>query len=122
MDDRAAELLDALECRGQVGDGEVREGSGIARTGTTLVDPEAEAVGIRFPPGSGGGRPRCKLDAEDSAPEAAGATGVVGRKLDQWRGHRQEYGPPGPCFAAPVREQQKGQLVAVDRPLAHTVA
>ena len=57
-----------------------------------LVDPEAKAVGIRLPPGSGGDRPGCELDAEDSAPDAAGTPGVIGRELDQWRGPK-EYAP-----------------------------
>ena len=41
MDDRAAELADALECRGQVGDGEVGQGGRVAGARSTLVDSEA---------------------------------------------------------------------------------
>ena len=41
VDDRAAELADALECRGQVGDGEVGQGGRVAGTRSTLVDSEA---------------------------------------------------------------------------------
>jgi hypothetical protein len=41
VDDRAAKFADALERSGQVRDGEVRKGSGIAGTGSTIVDPQA---------------------------------------------------------------------------------
>jgi len=44
MDDRAAELADALECRGQVGDGEVGQGGGVAGARSTLVDSEPEGL------------------------------------------------------------------------------
>jgi hypothetical protein len=82
VDDRAAELADALESRGQVGDGEVRKGSSIAGTGSTIVDPEAQAVGVRLPPGSGRGGPGREVDPKDSTPKPAGTTGIVGRELD----------------------------------------
>jgi hypothetical protein len=87
VDDRAAEFADAREGRGQVGDGEVRKGCGIARAGSTLVDPEAEAAGVCLPPGSGRGGPGREVDAEDSPPEAPSTTGVIGWELDQGRGH-----------------------------------
>jgi hypothetical protein len=87
VDDRAAELADALECRGQVGDGEVGQGGGVAGARSTLVDSEAQAVGVGLPPGSGRGGPCREGDAEDSVPEPAGSIGIVGRKLDKWRGH-----------------------------------
>src|SRR5688572_28315149 len=41
VDDRAAKFADALERSGQVRDGEVRKGSGIAGTGSTIVDFQA---------------------------------------------------------------------------------
>jgi hypothetical protein len=87
VDDRAAELADALECRGQVGDGEVGQGGGVAGARSTLVDSEAQAVGVSLPPGSGRGGPWREGDPEDAVPEPAGAIGIVGRKLDQWCGH-----------------------------------
>ena len=37
----AAELADALECRGQVGDGEIGQGGRVAGARSTLVDSEA---------------------------------------------------------------------------------
>jgi len=82
VDYRTAELADALECRGQVVDGEVRKGSGIARAQSTIVDSEAQAVGLRLPPGSGRGGPGREVDPEDATPEPAGTTGVIGRELD----------------------------------------
>src|SRR5918996_5548130 len=87
VDDRAAELADALEGRGQVGDGEVGQGGGVAGPGSTLVYSEAQTVGVGLPSGSGRGVPWRQGDAEDSVPEPAGAIGVVGRKLDQGGGH-----------------------------------
>src|SRR4051812_6084066 len=75
VDDRAAELADALECCGQVRDGEVGQGGGVARAGSTLMDSEAQAVGVGLPPGSGRGGPRREGDAEDSVPEPARAIG-----------------------------------------------
>src|ERR687895_70788 len=87
VDDRAAELEDALEGRGQVGDGEVGQGGGVAGPGSTLVDSEAQTVGVGLPSGSGRGVPWRQGDAEDSVPEPAGAIGIVGRKLDQGGGH-----------------------------------
>ena len=86
------QLTDAFECHGQVGDGEVREGSGIPRTGPTLVDPEAEAVGVDLPPGSGPGGSRGKVNPEHCTPEAVGASGVVGREFDPGCGHEDQYG------------------------------
>jgi hypothetical protein len=56
------------------------------------VYPEAEAVGVGLPPRSGGGGPPREVDVEHSTPEAAGTSGVVGRELDQGRGHGQKYG------------------------------
>jgi hypothetical protein len=51
VDDRAAELADALECRGQVGDGEVGQGAGVAGARSTLVDSQAQAIGVGLPGG-----------------------------------------------------------------------
>src|SRR5918992_851823 len=42
MDDRAAELADALECGGQVGDSEIGERGDVAGAWSTLVDSEAQ--------------------------------------------------------------------------------
>ena len=55
--------------------------------GPALVDPEAKAVGLGLPSGAGLGGPALELDAEHALPEAERAIGVVGRKLDQRRGH-----------------------------------
>ena len=76
MDDRAAEFADALECRGEVGDGEVGQGGGVAGARSTLVDSEAQAVGVGLPPGSGRGGPWREGHPEDSVPEPAGAIGI----------------------------------------------
>jgi len=38
-------------------------------------------------PDPGRGGPRDEGGPEDSVPEPAGAIGIVGRELDQWRGH-----------------------------------
>jgi hypothetical protein len=92
VDDRAAELANALECCGQVSDREVREGSGVAGTRSTRVDSEAHGARFAFPSRSGRGGPRRELDAEDAVPEPASAIGIVGRKFDQGRGHGREYG------------------------------
>ena len=58
-----------------------REGS-VAGTGSAIVDPEARAVGVRLPPGSGHGGPGREIDPKDPTPEPASTTGVVGRELD----------------------------------------
>jgi hypothetical protein len=87
VDDRAAELADAFECRGHVGDGEVGQGGGVAGARSTLVDSKTQAVGVGLPPGSGRGRSWRKSDPKDSVPEPAGAIGIVGRKLDQRHRH-----------------------------------
>jgi len=92
VDDRAAELADAIERRRQVSDGEVRKRSGIAGTRPTTVDSEAQVVCVRLPPRSGRGGPRLEGDAEDAVPEPQGAVGIIGRELDEWRGHDAEYG------------------------------
>jgi hypothetical protein len=91
MDDRAAELADAVEGRGHVGDGEVGQGGCVAGAWSTLVDSEAQVVGVGLPPGSGRGGSWRKGYPKDSVPEPAGAIGIVGRKLDQRRGHGREY-------------------------------
>ena len=90
MDDRAAEISDALECRGQVGDGEATAGRRVSPgPGPRAWTPRRRPVGVGLPhPGPGCGGPGREGDAEDAVPEAAGAIGIVGRKLDQWRGHR----------------------------------
>jgi hypothetical protein len=82
VDDRTAVLADALECRGQVVDGEVRKGSGIARARSAIVNAEAQAVGLCLPPGSGRGGPGIEVDPEDATPEPTGTPGVIGRELD----------------------------------------
>jgi hypothetical protein len=87
MDDRPAQLANTLQCRGQVGDGEVRQAGGVARARPTLVDSEAQPVGVGLPPRSGHGGPRREGDAENSVPEPSGAIGIVSRKLNQWRAH-----------------------------------
>src|SRR5512133_3653649 len=46
VDDGAAELADAVERCGQLGDGEVWKGSGVAGAGSALVDSEAQVVGL----------------------------------------------------------------------------
>ena len=96
MDDRTAVVADARECCWQVGDGEVGEGGGVAGTRPALVDPEANAVVLDFPPGAGFGGSRDKLGAQHTAPEAASAIGVVSGKLNQRDGYGPEYGPSGP--------------------------
>ena len=67
VDDRAAEFADALECRGQVRDGEVRKRSGIAGTGSTSVDSEAQVVGAGRPPRSGRSGPWREGDPDEKA-------------------------------------------------------
>ena len=52
---------------------EVGQGSGVAGPGSTLVDSEAQAVGVGLPSGSGRGGPWRHGDAEDSVPEPEGA-------------------------------------------------
>ena len=91
MDDRATELADAFECRGHVSHGEVGQGGGVAGARSTLVDSEAQVVGVGLPPRSGRGGPWRKGDPKDSVPEPAGANGIIGRKLNQRRGHGREY-------------------------------
>ena len=82
VDDRAAEFANALECRGQVRDGEVRKGSGIAGTGSTIVDSEAQVVDVGLPPRSGRSGPWQEGDPEDSEPEPPRASGIVGWEFD----------------------------------------
>src|SRR3954453_14493664 len=65
VDDRAPELANALEGRGEVGDSEVRQGSGVAWTTTTRVDSKAQAARLGLPSRSGCGRPRRELYVED---------------------------------------------------------
>jgi hypothetical protein len=92
VDDGAAERADAVERCGQVGDGEVRKASGVAGTRSSLVDSEAQVVGVLLPPRSGHGGPWSEGDPEDSVPEPQGAIGVVGREFDEWGGHGRKYG------------------------------
>ncbi len=92
MDDRPAEVANASECCGQVGNVEVRQGGGVARTGSPSVEPEPQRAALGLPSRSGRGGAYRELDAEDAVPEPAGAIGIVGREFDQWRGHGCEYG------------------------------
>ena len=107
MNHRAAVLTDALECHAQIGDSEVRKGGGISRTGPPLMDAEAEAVGLGFPPGSGPGGSWREVYAQHFPPEAVSTRGVVGGELDQVCGHEREYGrsaarcPRRPLLAPP---------------------
>src|SRR6266516_1191125 len=91
MDDRAAELADALRCRSQVADGEVGEGGGVAGTRPALVNPEPKAANLDLPSGAAVGWSRQKLDAQHAVPEAASAIGVVSGEFDQRGGHQAEY-------------------------------
>src|SRR5262245_13696096 len=87
VDDRPAQFLHPLERCRQIVDGEVRQRGGIARTRSSLVQTHAEAVAIGLPAGSGLARPRHELRAQEPLPEAACASRIVGRELDQGRGH-----------------------------------
>jgi hypothetical protein len=87
VNDRAAELTYALECRLQIGDGEVRKGRGIARAGSTVVDSKPQAIRVGLPTRSGRRWPWREADPEDSVPELEGAIGIVGWEFDQRRGH-----------------------------------
>jgi uncharacterized membrane protein YccF (DUF307 family) len=93
VDDGAAERADAVERRGQVGDGEVRKGSGVAGARSSLVDSEAQVVSVDMPPRSGGSGPWREGDPEDSVPEPPGAFGIVGREFDEWGGHGRKVWP-----------------------------
>jgi hypothetical protein len=91
VDDGAAKLADTVERCGQVGDGEVWKGGGIPGTRSTLVDAEAQVVGLGLPPRSGRVGPWREGDPEDSAPEPQGTFGIVGREFDEWGGHARKY-------------------------------
>ena len=91
VDDGAAERPDAVERRGQVGDGEVRKASGVAGARSSLVDSEAQVVGVGLPPRSGRGGPWREGDPEDSVPEPQGALRIVGREFDEWGGDGGKY-------------------------------
>ena len=92
MDDRAAELADALKCRGQVGGGEVGQGGGVAGARSALVDSEAQVVAVGLPPGSGRGGPWREGDPEDSVPEPASAVGIAGPETRSVARAWTEYG------------------------------
>jgi hypothetical protein len=91
VDDGAAKLADTVKRCGQVGDGEVWKGGGIPGTRSTLVDAEAQVVGLGLPPRSGRSGPWREGDPEDSVPEPQGAFGIVGREFDEWGGHARKY-------------------------------
>jgi hypothetical protein len=50
VDDGAAKLADTVERCGQVGDREVWKGGGVPGTRSTLVNTEAQVVGLGLPP------------------------------------------------------------------------
>ena len=87
MDDRTAELANAVEDRGQVSDSEVGQRGSVAWAGTALMEAETKAVPLDFPAGTCIGGSRRQLHTKHASPEAAGTVRVVGRKLDQRRGH-----------------------------------
>src|SRR4051794_39269199 len=77
---------------GRSATGEVRKRRGVAGARPASVEPEAEAVGLGLPSRPRVSGPRGEVDPEHAVPELAGALGVVGGELDQWRGHAREYG------------------------------
>jgi hypothetical protein len=93
VDDRSTELTYVLERFGQVCDGEIGKASRIAGTRPTVMDAQAQVVGLGLPPRSGSGGPWREVHPEDSLPEAARAIGIVGREFDQGRGHGREVSP-----------------------------
>src|SRR4029453_13314008 len=62
-------------------------GGGVAGARSTHVNSEAQAVSVGLPPGSGRRGTWGEGDAENAVPEPASASGIVSRKLDQWRRH-----------------------------------
>jgi hypothetical protein len=92
VDDGAAALADPVKRCGQVGDAEIGEGSGVTGTRSTLMDPEAQIVGVGLPPRSGCRGPRREGDPQDPMPKPQGAIGIVRRELDEWCGHERKYG------------------------------
>ena len=106
VDDRAAELADAVECRGQVSDGEVGQRCGIAGARSTLVYSQAQAVGIGLPPGPGRGGPWREGDPEDSVPEPAGAIRISAGNSISGAGIDAVW--PSLAPASPLRERDRG--------------
>jgi hypothetical protein len=91
MDDRPAELSNSFERCTQIVDREIGKGGGIARSRSTLMDPEAKPVSLDLPARTGVGGSRNDLHVQQTSPETASAVGIVSGKLDQRHGHRPEY-------------------------------
>jgi hypothetical protein len=101
VDDRAAEFADALDRRGQVGDGEVGQAGGVAGARSPPVDSETQAVGVGLPSGSGRGGPWREGDPEDSVPEVGARSGSSAGNSISGAGMDGVW--PGITFASSVR-------------------
>jgi hypothetical protein len=83
MHDAATELANAREGCGEVRHLEVGERHGVAGTTAAGVHAERRPGGWALPAAPLIWGPRREIDAEDAAPKAQGAIGVVGGELDQ---------------------------------------
>ena len=83
MHDAATELVDPRERCFEVCYLEVGERHGVAGTTAAAVDAECRSGGLALPATALIWGPWRELKAEDTAPKAQGAIGVVGGKLDQ---------------------------------------
>ena len=82
MDHAAAERLDPLQRRGDVGDREVGQRERVAGAAPTRVHTDGGSTGVRLPALALAVTARPQLDAEQALPEAPCALRIVGRELD----------------------------------------
>jgi hypothetical protein len=83
MDHASPEYSDPLERGVHIRDGEVRQRSRVARTGTTFVNAQRRSAAVALPTATFGFSALGELHAEQARPEPKRAIGVVSRELDQ---------------------------------------
>ena len=110
MDDAAAERLDPLERLREIVDGEVGQGERVSGAAPPFVDADRRDGRTRLPAGSLPLASRLQRNAQQAAPEASRALGVVGRELDQ----RQRFASRLASCRAPGEQRQHLLAVAFD--------
>ena len=83
VDNGAAERLDALQRRGDIGDREVGQREGVARPASARMHADRRSAGVRLPALALSRCARLQLYPKELRPEVAGARGIVRGKLDQ---------------------------------------
>lgn len=125
MDHAPAQLLDTRQRPLQIGDAEVREREGIARSAPALMDTDREPGAMRLPALTLPGRTRLEVGLEQAGPEAPGPGRIVGGKLNQcWTGGQvSDHSPqtrPDLAAAPKINDVKRSGWIHIDAATARS--